>query len=127
MTTAAQYLLALSTLPSGTAGQHLLAIQLGTGTGTGQTIYCSQTTAIIEQESITVLRKPKRQPASEATQPRYEAPGLQDHNVVVTGRPVLVFATYAEDEVTVLKTTNRTHVGMLSQQKTVTRKPRAIR
>ena len=39
---AGQYLVALSGLPSGNAAQHLLAIQLGTGTGPGQTIFASR-------------------------------------------------------------------------------------
>lgn len=60
---AGQYLLALSPLPSGTAAQHLLAIQLGAGTG--QTIFCSQRTAIFEQEETFITRQPKREVINE--------------------------------------------------------------
>ena len=60
---AGQYLLALSPLPSGTAAQHLLAIQLGTGTG--QTIFCSRRTAIFEQEETFITRQPKREAINE--------------------------------------------------------------
>lgn len=90
---AGQYLLALSPLPSGTAAQHLLAIQLGTGTG--QTIFCSQRTVVFEQDATTVTRKPKQKAIADAQEPRLAKPtvdgqrGLYVHQseqrLVVTG------------------------------------------
>ena len=62
MTTAWQRLRSLSPLPSGhTAWEHFQAIQFGTGTG--QTIFCSQRTVVFEQDETTVTRKPKRRAA----------------------------------------------------------------
>lgn len=65
---AGQLLLALSPLSSGNAGQHLLAIQLGSGAGPAQTIYCSQTYSVLPQEDVVVFWK--RQKAAPATQYR---------------------------------------------------------
>ena len=58
---AGQHLVALSGLPSGSAAQHLLAIQLGTGTGPGQTIFASRFSVITGEDRFTVMRKAKRQ------------------------------------------------------------------
>jgi len=68
---AGQLLLALSPLSSGNAGQHLLAIQLGSGAGPAQTIYCSQRTAVFEQDELVITRKPKREAKSD---PPFVAP-----------------------------------------------------
>lgn len=64
---AGQHLVALSGLPSGSAAQHLLAIQLGTGTGPGQTIFASRFSVITGEDRFTVMRKAKRTPIAEAT------------------------------------------------------------
>lgn len=61
--TTGEYLVANSTLPSGTALQHLLALQIGSGSG--QTIFCSQFHAIAEQHELVVTRKAKRRAAQE--------------------------------------------------------------
>jgi len=66
---AGQHLVALSGLPSGSAAQHLLAIQLGTGTGPGQTIFASRFSVITGEDRFTVMRKAKRQaPKAEPAQ-----------------------------------------------------------
>ena len=66
---AGQILVALSGLPSGSAAQHLLAIQAGTGTGPGQTIFSSRFSVITGEERFTAMRKAKRQaPKAEPAQ-----------------------------------------------------------
>lgn len=66
MTTTGQFLVANSTLPSGTALQHLLALQIGAG---GQTVFASQFAVSLEVPRTEVLLKAKReatpQPASQ--------------------------------------------------------------
>lgn len=74
---AGQILAALSGLPSGSAAQHLLAIQTGTGTGPGQTIFSSRFSVITGEDRFTTMRKakhqaPKAEPA-QRTAPQPEA------------------------------------------------------
>lgn len=68
MTTTGQFLVANSTLPSGTALQHLLALQIGAGNG--QIVFASQFTAVVDTPRAEFTSKPKRvvapSPASEA-------------------------------------------------------------
>ena len=72
---AGQYLVALSGLPSGSAAQHLLSIQLGTGTGPGQTIFASRFSAVTGEDRFTVVRKAKRKaPKPEAVPRRGQQP-----------------------------------------------------
>lgn len=65
--TTGEYLVANSTLPSGTALQHLLALQIGTGSGPGQTVFASQFAVSIETPRTEVYLKPRR-PAAEQVQ-----------------------------------------------------------
>lgn len=53
---AGQYLVALSGLPSGSAGVHLLAIQAGTGPG--QTIFSSRMCIVTGEDRFDAVRKP---------------------------------------------------------------------
>lgn len=55
--TTGEYLVANSTLPSGTALQHLLALQIGSGQGT---VFCSQFNVRLDQQELVVTRKAKR-------------------------------------------------------------------
>jgi len=79
--TAGEYLVANSTLPSGTALQHLLALQIGTGTGSGQTIFCSQFNVRLDQQELVVTRRAKRrvQAAPVEAAPR-KVPTAKDRN-----------------------------------------------
>ena len=70
---AGQHLVALSGLPSGSAAQHLLAIQAGTGTGPGQIIFSSRFSVITGEDRFTVMRKAKRQaPKAKRQAPKAE-------------------------------------------------------
>lgn len=58
MTTTGQFLVANSTLPSGTALQHLQALQIGTGNG--QTIFASQFLVSVEEPRSEATLRPKK-------------------------------------------------------------------
>lgn len=67
---AGQYLVALSGLPSASAGAHLLAIQAGTGPS--QTIFAARMCVVTGESRMDVVHRAKRQvpkPASEVRQP----------------------------------------------------------
>ena len=55
---AGQYLVALSGLPSGSAADHLLAIQAGTGTGPGQTVFAAKFSVVTGEDRFDAVRKP---------------------------------------------------------------------
>lgn len=59
MTTTGAYLLSKSSLASGTALAHLLALQ--TGTGTGQAIFASMFSVQIEEPRLFAVQRPKRE------------------------------------------------------------------
>lgn len=59
--TTGEYLVAHSTLPSGTALQHLLALQIGSGSG--ETVFASQFVATLEQPDSVATVVPKRRSA----------------------------------------------------------------
>ena len=59
MTTTGTYLLSHSSLSSGTALAHLLALQAGTGTG--QTIFASMFSVQIEEPRLFAVQRPKRE------------------------------------------------------------------
>lgn len=63
MTTAGEYLVSKSTLPSGTALQHFLAMQTGQGT-----VFASQFSVLIEEPRLSLIKRPKRE-ASEDYRP----------------------------------------------------------
>lgn len=56
-----QFLTAKSPLPSGTVAQHLAAIAASVGTGTGETVFASMFSVQIEQPSLTISQRAKRQ------------------------------------------------------------------
>lgn len=121
---AGQYLLALSPLPSGTAAQHLLAIQLGAGTG--QTIFCSQRTVVFEQDETTVTRKPKRRaaPVEKPIVQPIASSGKQRDLVARFSQPSLVVVFDGPDEMTITRSTARTTVTHRADEQVVRRKPK---
>ena len=120
---AGQYLTALSPLPSGTAAQHLLAIQLGTGTG--QTIFCSQRTVVFERDEATITRKPKRRAApveKPVVQPIASSDKQQRDIVATFAQPSIVAVFDGPDEMTVTQRTERLTVVSRSDEQVVMRK-----
>lgn len=120
---AGQYLTALSPLPSGTAAQHLLAIQLGTGTG--QTIFCSQRTVVFERDEATITRKPKRRAApveKPVVQPIASSDKQQRDSVAMFSQPSLTVAFDGPDEMTITQRTERTTVTNRTDEQIVRRR-----
>lgn len=105
---AGQYLVALSGLPSGSAGTHLLAIQAGTGTGPGQTIFSSRMCVVASESRMEVVLRSKREaPRAEPTPPhapekRMPARSKAAHCVTTT--PRLSVLTHEESIVVIQKT-----------------------
>lgn len=64
--TTGEYLVAHSSLPSGTALAHLLALNAGSGSGLGQTIFASRFSVTTGEDRFSVVRKAKRTPIAEA-------------------------------------------------------------
>jgi len=73
MTTTGQYLVSLSSLPSGSALAHLMAIQVGTGTG--EAVYSGTVRVVTSQPGVFVQRKAIRASVEkEQSAPRVSAP-----------------------------------------------------
>lgn len=123
---AGQYLLALSPLPSGTAAQHLLAIQLGAGTG--QTIFCSQRTVVFEQDETTVTRKPKRRaaPVEKPIVQPIASSGKQRDIVARFSQQSITAVFDGPEELTVTQRTARTTVTNRADEQIVRRPTKSI-
>lgn len=119
--TTGEYLVANSTLTSGTALQHLLALQIGSGQGT---VFCSQFNVRIERQELTVTRKAKRrvQAAPVEVAPR-QIEGKKDISVLYRVPSMTVFAESPE-EITVLQRIARSTVVHKLGTVTDTRKRR---
>ena len=119
--TTGEYLVANSTLPSGTALQHLLALQIGTGTGSGQTIFCSQFNVRLDQQELVITRKAKRrvQAAQVEAAPR-QIEGKKDIAVLYRVPILTVFADGPE-EIIVQQRTSRSVVLHKLDNRTITK------
>lgn len=108
---AGQHIVALSGLPSGSAAQHLLSIQLGTGTGPGQTIFASRFSVTTGEDRFTVVRKAKRKakrkaPKPEAVPRRGQQPkASNDKALFAVARTHGVATTTQEDRLTIIQKT----------------------
>lgn len=122
--TTGEYLVAHSTLPSGSALAHLLALQVGAGTG--QTIFCSQRTVVFEQDETTVTRKPKRRAAVEkpVVQPTSRSDKQQRDIVVTFSQPSLVVTFDGPDEMAITQRTERLTTTNRADEQVVRRKAR---
>lgn len=121
--TAWQHLRLVSPLSDGhTAWEHLVAIQLGVGSG--QTIFCSQRTAIFEQDEATVTRKPKRKAPAETpvAQPTSRSDKQQRDIVVIFSQPSVVVLFDGPDEMTITQRTERMTVTSRPDEQVVRRK-----
>lgn len=104
---AGQYLVALSGLPSGNAAQHLLAIQLGTGTGPGQAIFASRFSVVTGEDRFTVVSKAKRKAPKPEAAPRavQQLKPAKDKGLFAVARSQGVAITTQEDSVVVTQST----------------------
>ena len=116
--TTGEYLLSRSTLASGTALQHLLALQIGTGQGT---VFCSQFNVRLDQQELVVTRRAKRrvQAAPVDAAPRQVA---NAKDIAVLHRvPTLAVLADAPDELTVQQRTSRSVVLHTLDNRTITK------
>lgn len=104
---AGQYIVALSGLPSGSAAQHLLSIQLGTGTGPGQTIFAPRFSVVTGEDRFTVVRKAKRQAPKPEAAPRavQQLKPAKGKGLFAVARSQGVAITTQEDSVVVTQST----------------------
>lgn len=104
---AGQYLAALSGLPSGSAAQHLLSIQLGTGTGPGQTIFASRFSVTTGEDRFSVVRKAKRQAPKPEVAPRQvkQPSPANDKGLFAVARTQGVTVSSQADSITVIQKT----------------------
>lgn len=65
--TTGDYLVQHSTLPSGTAMAHLLATQAGTGTG--ESVFASMFSVRIDEPTLSLVQRAKREAAEEVARP----------------------------------------------------------
>lgn len=116
MTTAAQYLVALSGLSGVSAGQHLLAITQGTGA----TIFTTQMTIVSEVQQRTLYNQPKRvaQQAAKA-----QAPAVSGSK---KGSPYSHVVTRAAQQVLVTQPHERWLVDVSKITSTVVTKPNQV-
>lgn len=93
MTTAAQYLVALSGLSGVSAGEHLMAITAGTG----ETIFANQMTLVSEVPQAALYRKPKRAIPRAEPKPAVQAKKGTKHSFLVAERNEQVVLTETEE------------------------------
>lgn len=118
--TTGEYLLSKSPLASGSALQHLLAMQSG---GSGKTIFCSQITAVIDHEDVVVVRKPVKpamQPAE--VKPQTKINTAQKAAFSFKPNATSVFSFTSSNEIVVLRQKSPALTVMKMDQAVVTNK-----
>ena len=100
-----QFLTAKSPLPSGTVAQHLAAIAASVGTGTGETVFASMFSVQIEQPSLTISQRAKRQVQDAQVVSPPIRQSKSPKNVAVFSAVPSAVAFTAPDEITVLQRT----------------------
>lgn len=123
--TTGEYMLSKSSLSSGTALAHLLAMQTGSGLGT---VFASQFRVSIAQDEITVTRKAKRtiqEERPEVQSPRSPTPAKQEKNVAVFSATPRLAVFTAPDEITVTQRTAQVTITQRLPNETITRKRKA--
>lgn len=114
---AGQLILALSPLPSGNAGQHLLAIQLGTGSGPGQTIYCSQAVVLMDYPSTALVSS--KEGAGAEIQAKVSGVSVDAGRATATTSPFTALATVQQSCMTLQRRTSRSLGGIPAADKTI--------
>lgn len=102
-----QQLVLMSGLSTRTALEHLRAIQAGTGTGPGQTIFSSRFSAVTGEDRFTVVRKAKRKAPKPEAAPRavQQLKPAKDKGLFAVARSQGVAITTQEDSVVVTQST----------------------
>ena len=121
-----QFLTAKSPLPSGTVAQHLAAIaaSVGTGTGTGETVFASMFSVQIEQPSLTISQRAKRQVQDAQVVSPPIRQSKSPKNVAVFSAVPSAVAFTAQDEITITQATQA--VVLKTQQPSATIKRKQV-
>ena len=118
-----QFLTAKSPLPSGTAAQHLAAIAASVGAGTGETVFASMFNVQIEQPSLTISQRAKRQ----VQEVQVVSPPIRQSkspkNVAVFSVVPSAVAFTAPDEITVTSSTQSVSMVTRLSSEMISRKP----
>ena len=119
-----QFLTAKSPLPSGTVAQHLAAIAASVGTGAGETVFASMFSVQIEQPSLTISQRAKRQ----VQEAQVVSPPIRQSkspkNVAVFSVVPSAVAFTAPDEITITQATQA--VVLKTQQPSATIKRKQV-
>lgn len=119
-----QFLTAKSPLPSGTVAQHLAAIAASVGTGTGETVFASMFSVQIEQPSLTISQRAKRQ----VQEAQVVSPPIRQSkspkNVAIFSVVPSAVAFTAPDEITITQATQT--VVLKTQQPSATIKRKQV-
>lgn len=119
-----QFLTAKSPLPSGTVAQHLAAIAASVGTGTGETVFASMFSVQIEQPSLTISQRAKRQvQEAQVVSPPIRQSKSPKNIAVFSAVPSAVAFT-APDEITITQATQA--VVLKTQQPSATIKRKQV-
>ena len=105
--TTGEYLVAHSSLPSGTALAHLLALNAGSGSGLGQTIFASRFSVTTGEDCFSVVRKVKRQAPKPEVAPRQvkQPSPANDKGLFAVARTQGVTVSNQADSITVIQKT----------------------
>ena len=105
--TTGEYLVAHSSLPSGTALAHLLAFNAGSGSGLGQTIFASRFSVTTGEDRFSVVRKVKRQAPKPEVAPRQvkQPSHANDKGLFAVARTQGVTVSSQADSITVIQKT----------------------
>ena len=117
--TTGEYLLAKSSLNSGTALAHLLALQTGTGQGT---VFASMFSVQIEQPSLTVTHRAKRQVQDAQVVSPPIRQSKSPKNVAVFSAVMSAVVFTAPDEITITQATQAVTLTTKQPSATITRK-----
>ena len=103
--TTGEYLVAHSSLPSGTALAHLLA--LNAGSGTGETVFASRFSVTTGEDRFSVVRKAKRQAPKPEVAPRQvkQPSHANDKGLFAVARTQGVTVSSQADSITVIQKT----------------------
>jgi hypothetical protein len=103
--TTGEYLVSNSTLSSGTAMQHLLALQIGTGTGSGEAIFTSKIFTTYAQPRITYTQRIVKDPVQNVarTTQKQGKPTRADKYAYVLTAPKEGYVLTGTDLVTIVQ------------------------
>lgn len=119
-----QFLTAKSPLPSGTVAQHLAAIAASVGSGTGETVFASMFSVQIEQPSLTISQRAKRQVQDAQVVSPPIRQSKSPKNVAVFSAVPSAVAFTAPDEITITQATQT--VVLKTQQPSATIKRKQV-